>query len=442
MHHRTPPVVPGLPLLGNAIAFYKNPIEVFRRGFETYGSIFSIRLGPKPAAVVIGPENHRFFFTETKNVFSIREIYKFIIPMFGKVTLSAEPDEYSEQREILHPAFDSSKMDSYVDVMVRESAEWLDGLETDGEFDLWGSFEQLSMYIAASALMGRDFRKRFGAEFWALYRDVARGMEFVLPTNLPLPRFRRRDRAKQKLLAMIGAIVAERRRCPQGQNDFVQMLAEASYSNKQPVPVETIGGMILILVFAAYETTAAQTCWALTQLLQHPSYLERVLAEQEEVLGNEAESISVETLRQLTWLDLALKETERMCPITTMLWRHTARDYELGGYFVPKGWVTIVCPPIAHRLPEVFSNPDDYDPERFSPERAEDRKEPFGMVNYGGGFHKCLGVNFARNEMKTILSMLLQRYRLALGQQSPRPDYSTGICRPHSPYPIKYRKRV
>ena len=68
----TPPPLPGLPLLGHAFAFRRDPVELFRRGYEQLGPIFTIRLGPKPAAVILGPEANEFFFSETDRLLSMR----------------------------------------------------------------------------------------------------------------------------------------------------------------------------------------------------------------------------------------------------------------------------------------------------------------------------------------------------------------------------------
>jgi sterol 14-demethylase len=221
----------------------------------------------------------------------------------------------------------------------------------------------------------------------------------------------------------------------------MQTLAEARYPDGSPVPEDTIVGMVLQMVFGAYETTAAQTCWSLIQLLQHPDYLALVLEEQESVLGDRADDIGVDTLRQLKRLEWALKETERMRPMTTMLWRRTTKPYELGGYHIPGGWITIISPAVSHLLPEVFPNPGVYDPERFSPERAEDRKTPFSMACFGGGSHKCPGMSFAHNLMKVIFSLLFRSYTLELANPDPRPDYSTTITKPESPCLVRYWRR-
>lgn len=437
----TPPFIPGLPIIGNSLDFRRDPVKLFSRGYDAFGPVFSIRLGPKRAAVILGPENHRFFFSETDHTLSMAEVYKVFIPIFGDgFTLAAAPEEYKEQRAILQPAFSNQRMEENVAVMVRETLTWLGSLGEEGQFELVSSIEELSLNIIANALIGSEFRQRMGSDFWPLYRDIVGGLDFILPPNLPLPRFRRRDRARRILHERIRDLIMERRAQSNGRSDFMQKLAEAKYSNGKLLPAERLQSMILFLVFSASESTPLQASWALIQLLQHPDYLPLVLDELKTVLKSRVENISIETLQQLDHLQWAIKETERMRPMITMLWRYNVRSYGVGNYEVPAGWSTIICPPLSQRLPEVFSNPDVYDPERFSPGRSEDRKAPFGIAAFGGGSHKCPGVHFAYNLMKVIFSLLLQRYSLELVNPDPQPDYSTSITRPEACM-VRYRRR-
>jgi sterol 14-demethylase len=391
--------------------------------------------------VILGPENHRFFFSETDRTLSMAEVYKVFVPIFGDgFTLAAAPEEYKEQRAILQPAFSNQKLAESVEVMVRETLTWLGGLGDEGQFELVSSIEELSLNIIASALIGTEFRRRMGSDFWPLYRDIVRGLDFILPPNLPLPRFRRRDRARRILHERIRDLIMERRAQPNGRSDFMQLLAEAKYSNGKLLPAERLQSMILFLVFSASESTPLQAGWTLIQLLQHPDYLPLVMNELETVLKGRAENISIESLQKLDRLQWAIKETERMRPLITMLWRYNARSYGVGKYEVPQGWSTIICPPLSQRLPEVFPNPDVYEPERFSPGRAEDRQTTFGMATFGGGTHKCPGMHFAHTLMRVIFSLLLQRYRLELVNPDPQPDYSTSITRPEACM-VTYRRR-
>jgi cytochrome P450 len=133
--------------------------------------------------------------------------------------------------------------------------------------------------------------------------------------------------------------------------------------------------------------------------------------------------LTLETLRHLPYLLWALRETERLRPAAGLLMRSTVAPYEVGGYQVPAGWLTLIAPHLAHRLPEVFHEPAHYDPWRFAPERAEDRQHRFALVGFGGGVHKCMGINFATNEMAVIISLLLHTTTWNCSRLSRNPDW-------------------
>ena len=434
----TPPALPGLPLLGNLLDYRRDHVEVFWEGYKALGPIFSIRLGPQRAVVLIGPENHRFFFSQVDKTLSMPEVYRFVIPMFGEVLNAAKDEDVRKAHlGLIHSAFQGRKMHAHVDVMVQEISWWLNRLGSEGTFELFEAFTSLGMNIAASAFMGTEIRQRM-PEFLPLFEDLARGMEFILPPNLPLPRFRRRDRAKRKLNELIAPILAERKAHAERYDDFLQTIIEGGYQQRGQIADETVIGLALMTVFTAYITTAAQSCWSLIQLLQHPDYLAKVEDEQEAVLGNNADNLNAETLCRLERLEWALKETQRMHPVMSHYARYNAQAYEWGGYHVPRGWFTMVCPAVSHRLEEVFSRPDVYDPERFSPDRREDHKHAYSLIGFGAGLYRCPGAGFGMNEMKCIVSLLLQRFSLGLLDPNPKRDYEMGVIRPKPPYRVTY----
>lgn len=435
-----PPVLRGLPLMGNLMEYQKHHVNLFHRGYQKYGPIFTVSFGPQKSVVLVGPEYHRFFFSEVDKKLSMTEVYKFVIPMFGQILNSAEVDDRKNQLAILQEAFRGKNMAGYIQTMLDETHLWLNNLGAEGVFELWESFEKLSMHIAASTLMGPELRRCID-EFLPLYHDLANGMEFILPPNLPLPRFRRRDRARVALAKMIKPLIEKRRQDSDTSQDFMKFLATSTYPTGEEIPEEVMIGLALMMVFGAYETTTAQNCWVLIQLLQNPHYLERVLYEQEDTFDNHPGNINLETVSQLPLLDWALKESERMRPVFSHYARANAVSYELGGYHIPKGWWTTLCPAVSHSLPEIFENPSVYDPDRFGPGREEDKKFPYSLIGFGGGFYKCPGTRFGTYEMKVIISMLLQHYTLELVNPDPQPDFGIGIIRPTPPCYIRYRRR-
>jgi sterol 14alpha-demethylase len=436
----SPPQLAGPPVVGHALQFMKEPLSLLKRGLDDKGHIFSFRLANKTAVALLGPEHNRFFFEQTDKLLSIREAYPFFIRMFHeRAYFFAEPAEYKEQRSIIIPCFQGKRMNSYVSVMARETSTFMDKLGASGEFDLTSTLGPLVMNVAAAAFLGDDFRQRLGEEFFQTFRDFSGGMELVLPLWLPLPHLIRSKRAKARIHAMLLDLIARRRREPRRPEDFLQTLIDARYSDGRPVPDILIVNLITVLVWAGHETTAGHVSWGLANLLEQPDYLQSVRAQQAEVLGD-SEDLDAEKLQRLKRIEWALKETERLNPVAYILMRKAAQDFDLSGYRIRKGSLVFVVPTLSHRLPEVFRSPDRYDPERFSPERAED-KRPYSLIGFGGGVHRCAGVNFAYQEMKVILTLLLARYDLELIDRNPQPVAGARTKWPQSPCRVRYQLR-
>jgi sterol 14-demethylase len=436
-----PPLLPGgMPLLGHLRAFYRDRMHLLRQGYAACGPLFRLRLGPQSAVVLVGPMYHEFFFEQTDKKLALDRAYRFIGPMFGEpVSFVAGPEAYREQRPLYGALFTSRKMATYVAIMAQEVHAWRATLGAEGTFELVTACEQLARHIAAHAFLGADFRRRLDETFWHLFRDLLAGIDPLLPPKLPLPKFRRRDRAKRQLHTLLRPLLAERRAHPEAYDDFLQTLVAARYADGRPWTDTLIISFILSLLFAGHETTAAQTSWALILLLQHPDYLGKVRAEQDALLPP-GHGIDLETLRRFVHLSWALRETERLRPSSDLLLRYNAEAYELGGYYVPRGWLTLLSPPLSHQLPEVFREPARYDPLRFAPERAEDRQHRFALVGFGGGLHKCAGMQFALHETSVIISLLLQEYDLELITPDPQPTKELRAPRP-TPCWIRYRRR-
>jgi sterol 14-demethylase len=130
-----------------------------------------------------------------------------------------------------------------------------------------------------------------------------------------------------------------------------------------------------------------------------------------------------------------------MHPSADILLRRAEEDIEVGEYRIPRGWNVMIVPAIAHRLPNIFAEPERYDPLRFAPDRAEDRKHRFAIVGFGGGIHKCAGMNFANNEMMVITSLLFQQFDLELVTPDPHAVYNLGASRPEKTI-IRYRRKL
>jgi sterol 14-demethylase len=410
-----------------------------RRGFEEHGNAFAIKLANQNVAILIGPENHKIFFMETDKALGIQEPYRFLRAMFGEVLFLAPHEAYLDQRTVVMEAFRREKMLHYADVMQEVVQGWLDGLGDSGEFELMGEIGRLVQEVAGNCFLGREVHQQLGREFWDLYIDLAKGLDPLLPPNLPLPKFRRRDRAKARLHTILEPVIVERRQHPERYDDFLQDLVNKRFSDGRLAEQEMIVNLLLALMFAGHETTAGQAAWTIILLLQNPSYLRLVQQEIQQVAPYGVH-IDPRRMTQLDHISWAVREVERMRPSADLLMRTVEQDVEVGDYVIPQGWLAQVAQDVAHNLPALFDDPEAFDPLRYAPGRAEDKQDRFALIGFGGGTHKCTGMNFANMEMTVITALLFRQFDLELVTRHPQVERGLGASRPDRTV-VRYRRK-
>jgi sterol 14-demethylase len=438
-----PPRVPGgLPWLGHALSVRRDPVALLRRGRERFGEVFGIRLLGSDATVFCGPDAQAAFFQAPESQLNAREAYRLMAPIFGEgVAYDATPEAMEEQMGFLFPALRDDRLRAYARVMEDEAEAYVADWADTGEVELTAAMNELTVFIASRCLIGEDYRNRLSTEFAHLYHELEGGINLIAFFNpyLPLPAFRRRDRARVRMVELIGSAVRDRRARTFGGEDFLGTLMEARYADGTALSDDLITGLLLAIVFGGQHTSAVMASWTGVLLLEHPEFLPPVLAEQRAVVCDQP--LSLETLRQLVVLERCIKEAERMHPPLILLVRKIMRDLEYAGFVARAGGLAMVSPAASHRIPEVFADPDRYDPERFAPGRQEDKKHKHALIGFGGGHHRCIGSTFAYQQIKVIWSVLLRRFELELVRRGHQPDYSTVVPGPRTPCLVRYRRR-
>jgi sterol 14alpha-demethylase len=433
----------GLPFLGHAFQFWRNPVRLLQRGRDRFGDLFSFRLVGKQVYMMSGPKANEAFLRASDDQLSPRDAYRFTVPIFGKgIAYDAEPHVMDEQLGFVFPALRDERLQAYAAFMKDEAERYTANWADEGEIDLLAMTNELTVFIATRCLIGNEFRNKLTTEFARLYQDLEAGINLVAfyRPDFPLPAMRRRDRARAKMCNLISEIIGTRRRNCHGGEDFLEVLMNARYSDGSALNDDGITGMLLTLIFAGQHTSAVLTAWTGILLAQHPEYIARVRAEVDEVIGDGTE-ITLAQTRRLLVLERCIKEAERMHPPLIMLMRAIMRDFEYDGVWMPAGGLAMVSPAVSHRIPEVFTNPDKYDPERFALGREEDRKSQYALIGFGGGKHRCIGSTFAYLQIKVIWTVLLRTFDFGLVGRDPLPDYSTFVVGPHRPCTLRYRRK-
>lgn len=152
--------------------------------------------------------------------------------------------------------------------------------------------------------------------------------------------------------------------------------------------------------------------WLCLQLARHPEVLQR--ARQEQLHLAAREPLNLEQLGQMPYLEQVWYEIERMHPPVGGGFRGVVKPFEFNGFHVPSGWIVSYSIPVTHHLDTIYSQPEKFDPDRFSSQRQEHKQRPFSLIGFGGGPRVCIGIAFAKLEMKIVAAQLLRSYQWEL----------------------------
>ncbi|NOQ14343.1 MAG: cytochrome P450 [Methyloprofundus sp.] len=442
---KEPQKMPGaLPLIGNMLKFGKNPYEYMSLLRSKLGEIGEFRLFHQQMILLTGPEGNEAFFRAPDDQLDQNEAYKVMTPIFGKgVVFDAPPHIKDQQLKMLMPVLRDKPMRTYSKIIVQEVEEAIKDWGESGEVDLLEFMKQLTIYTSSHCLLGDEFRYELNEEFSHLYHDLENGMHplaFIFP-YLPIPILRRRDKARVRLQELVTEIIEKRAKKEEKSDDAFQMLIDTRYEDGSALSPHEITGMLIGTLFAGHHTTAGTAAWITLELARNPKEMDRVLEEFDALYGHKGE-VTFQSLREIPVFERVIKEVLRLHPPLIMLIRKVAKDLHFKDYVIKAGKYVCVSPRVSHRIPEIFPDPEKFDPDRFTEERQEDAK-PFSWVAFGGGRHKCSGNAFAMLQLKAIYAILLRRYKFELvdAPESYQDDYKQMVVQPGSPCMVRYTKR-
>jgi cytochrome P450 len=418
------PPGPGDFNLERTFRFVRDPLPILLPLYQEYGPIFSARVFHGRVVFMLGPEANHFITVSNADKFHWRTgSMGDLIPLLGDGLLTIDGDYHRRARRIMLPAFHRERILAAHDTMVEETLQALAGWHDGDVLDVYHWARRLTLRVAMRALFGLDPDEQGKGAQAAI--DFERALSFY-GTDFAVRVMRgprtpwRRMLAARKALDRIIYTEIERRRGGVGgllseRTDVLSMLIEAtdaedgsSLSNRE------VRDQVMTLLFAGHDTSTSTISFLLYELARHPGALAKLLHEQDRVLGDRmptaAELMSGETLPEL---EMVLDETLRLYPPAWVGPRRAVETFEFGGHEVPAGAYVNYSSWASHRLPDVWPAPEAFVPERFAPE-AKARLPKGAYVPFGGGSRTCIGMRFGQLEIKTIVTLLLQRFRLEL----------------------------
>ena len=190
--------------------------------------------------------------------------------------------------------------------------------------------------------------------------------------------------------------------------DFLDILLTAKDEEGNGLTDLEIRNEADTFMFEGHDTTTSGMSWTLYCLTKHPEHQEKVREEVRSVLMGR-EWLESDDLKELKYTQWCIKEAMRLYPPVYNIFRKES------GYHIPKGTAIRMYTFIIHRHPDIWPNPDEFDPLRFHPSNAEGR-DLFACMPFSAGHRNCIGQNFAMNEEKSVVHVasIVQRFALSL----------------------------
>jgi cytochrome P450 len=235
-------------------------------------------------------------------------------------------------------------------------------------------------------------------------------------------------RGRRQLEDFFAREVASRRSA--ATSDLFSRLCQTESDDGERFSDDEIVDHMIFVMMEAHDTTTSSLSSICYLLAVHPEWQARVRAELQAV----PEPLAYERLAELPLTGYVLREALRLYPPLPSMRRRTVRDCEFDGHRLPADTTVNIFTHFTHHMPEYRHEPASFDPERFA--RNEHRRHPFQFIPFGAGAHTCIGMHFAELQVKAVLHVLLNRYRLSVSDGYRMPVTLMPINKPRDGLPL------
>jgi cytochrome P450 len=342
--------------------------------------------------------------------------------LIGNGLTATEGASWLRQRRVAQPAFHRQRLASLANVITdltnAMTERWKSRAMRNQPFDVIPEMKILTQQIIVRLMFGSQLAvaeaESIGCAFATLlkYFHYRHESLFALPEHWPTPRNHQMRQAQQLLDLFVRRIIEERRNNATDGNDLLSMLLEArDEATGEGMSDQPIRDEVRTFFISGYDSTSNALAWVWYVLAQHPHVEDQLYEELGTVLGGRIPSF--EDLPKLPYLRMVIEETLRLYSPAWATGRTAVAEDWIDGFYIPAGAKVIISPYVTHRLPFLWSDPETFEPERFTPERSAGRHR-CAYFPFGFGPRSCIGNNLAMLEAQLIVATVAQEYRLRL----------------------------
>lgn len=434
----------GWPIIGNTLRALKDPVGYVEAMYRKHGPVYRDHLFGVRSVAMLGPEaNELILFDRDKN-FSSSAGWGFLLDqLFPRGLMLMDFDEHRLHRKALGIAFKPAPMKAYQgalnDGISRRISEWhLAGPGQGGTTHLqfYPAIKQLTLDLAATSFLGIELGPKANAVNHA-FIDMVAAIIGVVRAPVPGTVMWKGVKGREAIVAFFCQEIPKRRG-KQG-TDLFSELSRATKEDGSLLTDQEITDHMSFLMMAAHDTLTSSLTSLLYLLAKNPEWQDKLRAEMYGLGLPPGAPLPYERLSELALFEMAFKEAMRINPPVPGIPRATVRDFHFKGHDIPAGTRVVINTIFTHRMPEIWPEPLEFDPLRFTDEAVRARHK-YAWVPFGGGAHMCLGLHFGYMQAKSFFYHLLTTTRVTLAHDYVLRWQMWPIPKPRDGLPIRIER--
>ncbi|XP_050667927.1 cytochrome P450 4C1-like [Leptidea sinapis] len=423
------PGPPLVPFLGNAWTFMcrsEDVAGVTQNIISQYGEILRFWLGSQLNVVVSKPDDVKILLTSGKTSFKGPQ-YKYMAQILGGGLLSGSGTKWRRHRKLATPNYTKNAVEGYTDIFNKEAYNLVKYLKTDSVMNIYEDIVKTTTYTVCQTVMGLSKEESLKLphlqmiidESPRIYDTIFQRMTKWYLNIYPYYWFTECYRIQKNFIKImnefcLGIVKYREESLSKQENNSVRSHISVVdlFLLSQELNEEELIQEIFTLFTASQEASAKICSFLCLMMAMHPECQERLYEEIQMVIGEMDRPITDEDLKRMPYLDMAYKEVLRLFPIGAMLQRTVKEDIAISSHVIPAGSALVI--PIYHlqRDRKFWKNPEDFDPDRFSPENTLSR-HPLCYLPFSLGPMDCLGRHFGTKLVKTIAVHVFRKFKLS-----------------------------
>ncbi|HEY6085679.1 MAG TPA: cytochrome P450, partial [Nitrospira sp.] len=408
-----------LPLVGHLPWFLPDRLGFLEQCGRRYGDVTRLRIGRGETYLLTNPEDIKYVLVSNPDNYdkTPRMTSRAGKLVSGDGLLTASALEHLRMRRMLQPVFYRTSLMKFSSIISDTAEAMFNSWNPGSEIEIAEQMANLTQRVIIRTVFGMNFDDP-GGQLAAAITARKRYLEHIFFSLIPMASYVppwtwwRYRRAMRRISATIIRTLEACRERGMPDGDLLSLLTRARFEDGSKMTDRQIHDEAMILLITGYESIGDALVWLLYMLQQHPEVEQQVVTEVGSALGGRTPA--AEDLHKLPYTGKVLAETLRLYPPSWIMVR-IARGVDTlpSGTRIREQSKLYLCQYVMHRHPQYYTDPERFNPERFSDGPKKERPQ-FAYFPFGGGARVCIGEHFAKLEATLILAMAVQRFKFHL----------------------------